>query len=300
MLKNNTSSGRIKIPGVDGANWANKMDYLRRLQELAVNTFEWRGLPSTVDPRFLEMVLFSTGMALFFHDDIADRYLATMTMIGGRLDVYQVPMFRTAVASNGYRYRCTIKDSVIIFNNYLREPDFPTLEIYAQRLEEIQKSIDVNVKAQKFPLIVQATESQRLTMKNLMKQYEDGQPIIFGEKGLDLTGVKVIDTAAPYVADKLQDLKARTWNEAIAFLGIETANTEKNERLITDEVSANLGYTHAQRAVRLNMRQQACEKINRMFGLNVSVSFREETKYMAILPPTASQTPVNEEVGEYV
>lgn len=269
-------SGRLKIPKADVRNWENRMDFLRRLQELAINMFDWKGLPHTVDPRFLELTLFSTGMSLFFFDAFAERYLGTMCQIGGPLDVYQVPMYRMAVASNGYRYRCSAEDSVIIFNNYLREPDFPTLEIFAGRLEELQKSIDVNVKAQKFPIFVQTTEARRLTMNNIMKQYMDGQPLIIGDKSIDLSDFKVLNTAAPYVADKLQDLKARTWNEALAFLGIETANTEKNERLISNEVSANLGYTHAQRFVRLNMRREACDKINRMFGLNVSVDYRQD------------------------
>ena len=47
---------------------------------------------------------------------------------------------------------------------------------------------------------------------------------------------------------------------------------------MSDEVSANYGHIEAQRNVMLNAREQACEQINRMFGTDISVSFRSNMK----------------------
>lgn len=252
------------------------IDYLKRLEEIALNMFEWKNLPYDIDPRFLELTLFTQGMAVFFYEEVMERYLALQTMIGGNLDVYRVPKIRRAYAVNGYNKELSDKDSVLIFNNYLREPSFPTVQLYAKRLYEVERAIDVNVKAQKNPIMILCDESQRLTMKNLYEQYNGNEPFIFGSKALDLQGVKTLQTEAPYVADKLTVLKHQYWNEALTFLGVENSNTDKRERLITDEVQSNLGAVQAQRFVRLNMRRQACKQINALFGLNVWVDFRSD------------------------
>lgn len=253
--------------------------YYNRLLELAINMYEWKNLPDTVDERFLELTLFSDGMAVFFRDEILGE-LCLQCMISGELDVYRIPIDRTAYATNGYQMRLNNQNSVIIFNNYTHTNSMLDVEMYARRLYEIERTIDVNVKAQKTPLIVRATENQRLTMKNLYMQYDGNEPFIFGDNNLDMDAIKVIPTNAPYVADKLNILKRQIWNEALTYLGIENSNTEKKERLVSDEVNSNLGGVAAQRFCRLNARRKAAEQINKMFGLNIKVDFREEVKEM--------------------
>lgn len=255
------------------------LQYYNRLLELAINMYEWKNLPDTVDERFLELTLFSDGMAVFFRDDILGE-LCLQCMIGGELDVYRIPIDRTAYATNGYQMHLNIQNSVIIFNNYSHTNSMLDVEMYARRLYEIERTIDVNVKAQKTPVLVRATENQRLTMKNLYMQYDGNEPFIFGDNNLDMDAIKVLPTNAPYVADKLNILKRQIWNEALTYLGIENSNTEKKERLVSDEVNSNLGGVAAQRFCRLNARRKAADQINKMFGLNIEVNFREEVKEM--------------------
>lgn len=253
------------------------LQYYNRLLELAINMYEWKGLPASVDERFLELTLFSDGMAVFFRDEILGD-LCLQCMIGGNLDVYRIPIRRTAYATNGYQVELDNTNSVIIFNNYTHTNSMLDVEMYARRLYEIERTIDVNVKAQKTPLVIRATENQRLTLKNMYMQYDGNEPFIFGDKNLDMDGIKVLKTDAPYVADKLNILKRQIWNEALTYLGIENSNTEKKERLVSDEVTTNLGGVEAQRFCRLNARRQAAKAINEMFGLNITVDFRQETQ----------------------
>ncbi len=79
---------------------------------------------------------------------------------------------------------------------------------------------------------------------------------------------------AGYVSNDLQILKHQYWNEALTFLGVENVNTEKKERLVSDEVMSNMGDVEAQRFTRLNARKWACEQISDMFGLDVDCDFR--------------------------
>lgn len=251
------------------------LQYYNRLTELAISMFEWQNLPETVDQRFLEMCLFCDGMCVFFQDEVLG-YLSLQCMIGGKLNVYRIPMERRAYATNGYQRELDGTNSVIIFNNYLHTNSMLDVEMFSKRLYNLDRAIDVNANAQKTPVLIQCDESQRLTMKNLYKQYEGNEPFIFGSKGLDANGLKVLQTGAPYVADKLYELKTQIWNEALTYLGISNINVVKKERMITNEVTRNQGGTVASRYSRLESRRQACKQINEMFGLDIWVNYRED------------------------
>lgn len=249
--------------------------YYDRLTELAISMFEWKNLPETVDERFMELMLFGDGMTVFFEDEELG-YLCLQTMISGNLNVYRIPEDRTAFATNGYQRRLNSSNSVIIFNNYLHTNSVLDVEMFSKRLYNLDRAIDVNANAQKTPILIQCDESQRLTMKNMYMQYDGNQPFIFGTKNFDPNGLKVLQTGAPYVCDKLYELKSQIWNEALTYLGISNVNTQKKERMITDEVQRNLGGTIASRYSRLNSRKEACKKINAMFGLNIDVEYRQD------------------------
>lgn len=274
-------------------NNRNYIQYYNRLTELALSMFEWKNLPDTVDPRFLEMCLFSDGHCVFFKDEVMG-FLALQTTINGQLDVYRIPKGRRAYAVNGYQKELNENDSVIIFNNYLHTNSKLDVEMFSKRLYDLDRSIDVNARAQKTPILIQCSDDQRLTMMNLYKQYDGNQPFIFGTKGLDVNGLSVLQTGAPYVADKLYELKTQLWNEALTYLGISNINTVKKERMISDEVIRNQGGTVASRYSRLESRKQACDKINKMFGLNISVDYREDYKEYE---ETVEENNENEEEG---
>lgn len=256
--------------------------YLSRLSELAMSMFTWKNLPESIDPRFLEYTLFYEGVALFFHDDnlvvnnTDEGYLALQVAIGGDLDVYRVPDYRRAYATNGYQKQRSAKDSVLIWNNMLRMPEYGRMLFYANKLYEIDRTIEVNVKAQKTPVAILCDDKERLTMRNVYMQYDGNEPFIFGTKDLDLKQITVLKTDAPYVADKLQVLKDNIWSEAMMCLGIPNQSGEKKERLVANEAVLSQGGTLASRSSRLNMRMKACEEINKMFGLNIMVEYNKD------------------------
>lgn len=272
-------------------------DYYNRLMELALNVFEWENLPPSVDERFIELTLYEIGYCLYFNDEIIGNLALTCT-IGGQLDVYRIPLLRRAYAVNGYNKMCSAKDSVLIFNNYLHTPTQLTIELFARRLYEIERAIDINIKAQKTPTLILSSEQQRLTMKNLYMQYDGNEPFIFGDKNLDIEGIKSLKTDAPFVADKLEILKHQIWNEALTFCGIENSNQDKKERLVSDEVGSNYGNIEAQRNVMLSARKQAVKKINSMFGTKIDVHFRSNLATMVNADNVSRETLDNEE-GTY-
>ena len=249
--------------------------YYNRLVELAISMFEWKNLPDTIDARFLELCLFTDGQAIFFKDEELG-FLALQNAANGGFNVYRIPVNRRAYAVNGYNKQLTEKDSVIIFNNYLHTNSQLDSVMFAKRLYNLDRAIDVNANAQKTPILIKCDETQRLTMVNLYKMFDGNEPFIFGDKSLNTNAVQVLKTDAPYVADKLYQLKTQIWNEALTYLGISNINVQKKERLITDEVTRNQGGTIASRYSRLNARRDACKQINDMFGLDIWCDYRED------------------------
>lgn len=252
------------------------LHYYNRLMEIAICRFEWIGLPETVDYRFLELTLFNDGKAVFFNDEDLG-YLALRVATGGLMSVYNIPNYRRAYAACGYQNQKYGTNSVLIWNNLMHIPSTMDIEMYARRLYNYDNIIDTNVNAQKTPILIKCTENERITLVNMYQQYDGGVPVIFADKfGNTENGFTVLKTDAPYVADKIYQLKMDIWNEAMTFLGVANESVQKKERLIKDEVQQSQGGTLASRYPGLVARQQACDQINAMFNLNVSVKFRED------------------------
>lgn len=252
------------------------IQYLNRLTELSISMFEWKNLPETVDPRYIELHLFQNGVMVYFNDSaIGD--LCLDCVVSGRYNIYGDPILRRAYSSyNNYQAMLKENNSVIIWNNMLHTNSYLDCDMFARRLYVLDRIIDINAKAQSTPVLLQGSEKQRLTLLNLYKEFDGNSPFIFGDSSLDPSALKSIQTGAPYVADKLYQLKTQLWNEALTYLGISNINIQKKERLITDEVTRNQGGTIASRYSRLNSRREAAKKINKMFGTNIEVNYRED------------------------
>lgn len=272
--------------------------YLERLMELSISMFDWKNLPDSIDAHFLETILFQNGSAVFFKDDDLDlpwnskqlglaedrleqgSYLALPVAMNGKWNVYNIPTNRRAYASNGYNRDLTQDNSVIIYNNMIRTNSVLTCTLYAQRLWNLDRIIDVNANAQKTPILITCNESQRLTALQVYQKWDGNEPVIFGDNNLDLKMLQVFRTDAPYVADKIYQLKTQIWNEVLTYLGISNINYQKKERMISDEVLRNQGGTIASRYSRLEARREAADQINEMFGLDIEVNYREDYREM--------------------
>ena len=250
--------------------------YLNRLIDMYLSLFEWKGLPESINVRYLEMTLLEQGKVIFFYDE-SMGYLALNGNVTG-FNVYNEPTDYEVYAPIGYHKTLNIDNAVVIWNTFRREPYIEVFEQYAERLYEITRTQDVNVKSQKTPVLIKTSNAQRLTMQNLYQQYDGNAPFIFGDKGLDTQLFEVLKTDAPYVADKLQVLKNEIWNEAMTTIGVNNAKQDKKERLVADEVAANDEQVEQMRDVMLDARRIACEQINKMFGLNISVDYKLRQK----------------------
>lgn len=257
-------------------NDATFTDYFYRLTLIARSVFEWHNLPNHINEKWIEKFLFNEGSCLFFKDPKRGFMVAKATQ-SGKINAYDEPTRLTpyGIGYTGNSLENGI-DCVLIDNNDLRIPTINTIELYAYRLAEISRTIDVNVSAQKTPIIIVCSDRQRLSMSKIVSQTKDNEITIYGDKNADIEGIKVLKTDAPVVFPQLQLQKHELWNEIMTMLGVNNANMDKRERLVTDEVHANNQQIQISADVMLKARQEACKRINEMFKLDISVDLRND------------------------
>lgn len=254
------------------------------LKNIALNVYTWENLPETCDARWLELQLYEQGFCLFFQDPDLLRYLTLQCTISGTWNVYNIPIERTAYASNDYHCHRTQDNSVLIYNNYTHTPTHPIVRQYAQRIYELERSIDVNVKAQKTPVTLLANETQRLSMMNLFEQYDGNAPYIFLDSETAFGEIKALNTAAPFVGPGLFQLKQFYLNEFLSIMGVENSNQDKRAQMTANEIGSNYGQIEMSRYTGLAARKQAAKQINDMFGLNVSVNVSSKLETLVNRP----------------
>lgn len=261
------------IPGLQDISRMGYYTYYCKLLDLLLNRFKYENAPDTLDIRYLELTLVTEGQAIIFNDE--DIGLCAFgTSYDGTIDQYGVPVERRAISANGVSFAdLNPGNSVIVFNNRLRMGDYPTVVEYARRLYEIQRTADCNIKLQKTSGLVITDEKQRLTLNNAMAKWEGDVPIIFAGNGFNKDAFASIDFDIPFIAKDLLDVKSRTLNEFLTFMGIINTNSDKRERMIVNEAAAPFGQIELARKSYLNERVKAIENVNALFGTNITVEF---------------------------
>lgn len=263
-------------------NNATYIDYLNRLRLLATSLFTWENLDEVAGfgaSRFLEQSLFDNGRACFVKDDELG-FMVLKVNPSDKLNIYNLPT-RVMAWSIGYEKNYDFDDVVYIMNNELQLPTSQTINLIAYRLYETERTIDTNLIAQKTPILIEGDTKTILTLKNVYMQYSGNTPFIFGNKQFDISNkLNVLKTDAPYLIDKLTIHKHELWNEALTYLGIDNANTDKKERLITDEVESNNDLINFYLNCFYKTRKQACELINEKFlkdsDVKISISLNKD------------------------
>ena len=254
------------------------IDYIDRLKMLSVSLFTWKGLDDiagTGASRFLELSLYEDGKGVFVKDDELG-YMALKVNPSDKLNIYNLPT-KVMAWSIGYNKQFAFDDVVYIMNNELQKPTREFMELFAYRLYETERTIDINLQAQKTPILIEGDTKTILTLKNVYMQYSGNTPFIFGNKQFDISNkLNVLKTDAPYIIDKLDVHKHQIFNDALTVLGIDNANTDKKERLITNEVESNDQLITYYLNCYYKTRKKACDEINEKFGLNISIELNKD------------------------
>ena len=261
-------------------------DYIYRMKKIILSMFEWEGLPDTMNARYLEMCLYYKGQAALLYDENYG-FINTQAVDSGYINIYGLP---TLINCFSYSYNSMRnlyvagsdenpekdKECILVMNTFERVPTCSTIQLFAMRLAEAQRSADVNIKAQRTPVLIYGTKEQEFTLRNLYAQYDGNTPVIYGNKdNLATSAIQSIKTEAPYIADKMLEYKKEIWNEFLTYIGVSNLD-EKKERLISTEANSNNEVINLNLESFLAPRKQACKEFKEKYGLDIDVKVRSD------------------------
>lgn len=264
--------------------WMNDQAFLTYrmwILTLAINRYKWTGLPETCDERYLEQTLALQGVATISTPKGQTIWTSTQAVTNGTPNLYGTPRSWRSFGVDGFGYDVTPANGVLIYNGQLRTP-FPTgmVDMFARRLADYDRAADINVQQQKRPWLITAPSEKVNDLVQVYKQTAGGEPAILGLKGLTTeVEVQSFGTQVPLIVNELDDGKRRIWNDVYTALGIDNL-TQKAERMIEDEVTAENMPTSLMALDGLNARRDAARILNSRFGMDVHVTWRydNETK----------------------
>ena len=275
--------GRKRKPVINDNIERETIRLTKYYQMLALNRYKWENLPNGIESRYIEQMLFDNGeCALFDHPDLGLCVLRSSSR--ENLNIYGEP---TKLSLSGFNEHRTVMmdECVRIMNNDLALPSLPDIVYYARRMAEIDDIVMQNLRQQRVPYLFATDENNSFSMKALYDRMYQGEPAIFIDKEMlkgEPENIMVIPTAAPYLVDKLQIQKQEMERELLTFLGINNT-LEKKERLLVDETNSNNQFIKMASDIGFKQRQLACEQMNQMFGLNVSVVETQDEFEMEVM-----------------
>lgn len=246
--------------------------YISRLKILALSVYKWENLPPTCNERFLEKTLNEDGRAVITDTDFGILNLRAAP--SGELNFYENPIEYNCW-SIGINVRRKENECVYIRNNWLSRSTYPILTYFAKKLTEIERTILMNIHAQRTPIIIKTDENHLLSMKNMYMQYDGFMPVMYVSDDFDLDSIEVLHSEAPYLADKLDAEKKNTWHEALTYIGISNNYDFKRAQVQTEEIKMSSEHYGYMSESGLIARREAAEKIKDMYGFDVQVYKRD-------------------------
>lgn len=243
-----------------------------RYRLIAVNAWEWDNLPDGIQSRHIERLLFERGMLAFFRAPQMG-FMALECEAGGNLNVYGDPLWYRAHGYN-YQRKLNADDCVIIENNLLRLPTDPFIMHYVNKLTEAERTMDVNVKACKTPIVFACDDKDVLTFKRIFQQVDGNVPAFFADRALNLDSIQAFQTGAKFMGNDLMDYKRAVESDLLTFLGQNNTPVDKKERVLNAEANANNGLIESFAQLQEEARQRAVEAINEKYDLNITVKRR--------------------------
>lgn len=256
----------------------NSIRLYNKLKLLALNMFEWKNLPNNLESRHIENALFNFGQAIFYdHEELGLICLPCSntenTNVYGDTKIVTTSGFNVTERVEVVN-RLKAKDDIIeialptgvnIANNDLLTPTKLDVIDYANKLYEVEKAINLNIRQQKFPFLIACNSNTKMSMKQLMDDVDNGELAIYHSNQFDVSNLNVFNLNVPFVVDKLQQYKMDLYNEILTYFGLNNVY-QKRERMVVDEVNAKNDYIDRNVALMYKGRKKACDIINEIYG----------------------------------
>jgi len=252
--------------------------YLNQVFQLAISRYEWRGLPKTVDPIWLERTILCKGVATIARPKKGDKkglWYAAKCVTDGELNIYDRPSKWIAYSRELLRFKVTARNGVLIYDNVSRIPQLDAIDLAVRELVDIQKTKQVNRFHQKVPYILMTDPDTELSADNLLLNIMSGQPATVANRAITNIQTYELDTKVPYLGADLTAAEQNVWNRIYTMLGISNV-TFKSERMIEDEVRSMSEPATMMALSGLLERRRAADMLSNLTGQEVTVIWRRD------------------------
>lgn len=253
------------------------------LLNILMYSFSIEGLPDSCNERFFKLNLIFNGYAALIKDpDLGYLSLGVRpTVNSSQLNIYGEFPDVMAFGWNGFNKQYTNymygtdntdAEAVICRDNDMMYPIINIIWIYAKRLTDTMRTLDVTARKLKNPYIITCDEAQKSSIKKILDDIDFNQDGIIANRSTMPNEFNVLQTGVqPESVRVLWEHYSNLESEIRTFLGINSAaNLDKKERLVVDEAQANDILTDINIQYRLKSYQQFCDTVNNLWGLNIS------------------------------
>ena len=253
------------------------------LLNILMYSFSIEGLPDSCNERFFNLNLIFNGYAALIKDpDLGYLSLGVRpTVNSSQLNIYGEFPDVMAFGWNGFNKQYTNymygtdntdAEAVICRDNDMMYPMINIVWIYAKRLTDTMRTLDITARKLKTPYFITCDEAQKSSIKKILDDIDFNQDSIIANRSTMPNEFNVLQTGVqPESVRVLWEHYSNLESEIRTFLGINSAaNLDKKERLVVDEAQANDILTDINIQYRLKSYQQFCDTVNNLWGLNIS------------------------------
>ena len=253
------------------------------LLNILMYSFSIEGLPESCNERFFKLNLIFNGYAALIKDpDLGYLSLGVRpTVNSSQLNIYGEFPDVIAFGWNGFNKQYTNymygtdnsdAEAVICRDNDMMYPIINIIWMYAKRLTDTMRTLDITARKLKTPYFITCDEAQKSSIKKILEDVDFNQDSIIANRSTMPNEFNVLQTGVqPESVRVLWEHYSNLESEIRTFLGINSAaNLDKKERLVVDEAQANDILTDINIQYRLKSYQQFCDTVNNLWGLNIS------------------------------
>ena len=252
------------------------------LLNIALYSFSFDGFPDTCNERFFKLNLLLNGYAGLMKDDDLGFITLGVRPLASNINIYGEVNEVSAFGWNGfnrsyknYMYGSdnTDANAVVCRDNDCMYPMINVLIMYAKRLTDTMRTLDVTARKLKTPYFITCDESQKSSIKKILDDIDFNKDAIIANRSTMPNEFNILQTGAnPESVRVLWEHYSNLQAEIRTLLGINSAaNLDKKERLVVDEAQANDILTDINIDYRLKSYQLFCDTANSLFDLSISV-----------------------------
>ena len=262
--------------------------YTNYLFEKCCRLFKWDNLPTELPQKEIETRLIMNGYCGFMEDScgylVANGGLSGVTQYA---DEFVYFTYATPVTKS--HTKKIHKDCVIIDNNTLRNSLFEMIERYASLLAHADATLKcVLVNDRKSDTYSTEDRNVAESVNDYLQTIYDGTEKAIIDSSMIQNIQNVANNNKNIDSRIILETKRNILGDFLEQIGVKYSN-DKKERMITEEINSSNQMLLLNINDMLNSRKKACEEINSIFGLNISVDLSEEFKILDNVSRETSQ-----------